>query len=84
MTDYISLVKQVAGAEEVWEERRFLIYRERRSLIVTIMDQGADATSLRYMVNVEGASDGDNTTSLGNPASNVEEALHNVHWWEFD
>jgi hypothetical protein len=84
MTDYISLVKQVANAEEVWEEHRFSIYRNRRALTLTILDQGAAETSQRYMVSVKGANQGDNTVSHGNPGATVEEALHNVHWWEFD
>lgn len=84
MNNYVSMVKQIAGAEEVWEERRFSTYRRGRALTVTIFDQGPDESSHRYMASVEGANDGDNTSSLGNAAGTVEDALHAVHWWEFD
>ncbi len=83
MTDYVSILKHVSGAEEVWEERRFSIYRNRRLLTVTISDQGPAAFSHRYMATVDGDQYAP-AQSTGNPAATVEEALDNVHWWEFD
>ncbi|POH66407.1 hypothetical protein C3B59_08255 [Cryobacterium zongtaii] len=84
MNDYVSILKQVAGADEVWEERRFSIYRGSRALTVTILDQGAAESSHRFMAIVEGANEGDNTRSAGNAAGTVDDALQAVHWWEFD
>lgn len=84
MNDILSHINQLPGVEEAWEERYFTVYRNRRALKITVSDQGPTAGSHRYMASAEGANDGDTTVSHGNPEGSVEEALSNIHWWEFD
>jgi hypothetical protein len=85
MTDYPALVKEAADAEEVWEERRFQVYRSGRApLIVTLSDQGPSSPNDRYMASAETDGEhGEKIISTGNAAPTVEVALSNVHWWEF-
>lgn len=83
MTDDVSsLIQRIADADEVWEERRFTIYRsgESRPLTLTLSDQGEYAGSLRYQVRVEGVGPSDSVRATGNPAGTVEDALFAVHW----
>jgi len=84
VADILSLIKQLPGVEEAWEERQFTVYRKGRALKVTVSDQGPAAGSHRYMASAEGANDDDTTVSHGNPEASIEGALDNVHWWEFD
>ncbi|VXB97810.1 conserved hypothetical protein [Curtobacterium sp. 8I-2] len=81
-TEVRSLIERIADADEVWEERRFTIYRngESRPLTLTISDQGEYAGSFRYSVLVEGVGPTDSVRATGNPAATVEDALHAVHW----
>lgn len=83
MTDNIrSLIEKAADADEIWEERRFTIYRngESRPLTLTLSDQGEYAGSHRYLVRVEGAAPGDTASATGNPQGTIEDALFAVHW----
>ncbi|MCJ1685345.1 hypothetical protein MT350_19485 [Rathayibacter sp. VKM Ac-2928] len=85
MDDAMEHVKRAAGADEVWEERRFQIYRGSRQITVTVSDQGPSVPpTLRYSARAEGTRPEDTTVSHGNPASTIEDALENVHWQEFD
>ena len=84
MDDILSLINQLPGVEEVWEERHFTVYRKGRALKIVVSDQGPAQGVQRYMASAVGANDGDTEVSHGNPAGSVEEALDNVHWWQFD
>ena len=86
MDDIAELVKAAAGAEEVWEERRFRVYRAGGSpLIVTLSDQGPGVNpSVRYAASAQEADSDGSTVKNGNPDSTIEGALSNVHWWSFD
>ncbi len=87
MDNYLSLVKKAANADEVWEERRFQVYRTGNSpLTVTVSDQGPDVPEhVRYIARAEsGDEHGGKRASTGNAAPTVEDALENVHWSELD
>lgn len=86
MDDITELVKVAAKAEEVWEERRFRVYRDGGpALVVTISDQGPGAKpSLRYSASAQVADSATPIVRSGNPDSTIEGALSNVHWWDFD
>lgn len=65
---------------EVWEVRRFHVYREPNELlIVEVSDQGAGAGPLRYSARAWPAEDS-SSYSQGNPAPSEEEAINAVHW----
>lgn len=85
MTDYRSLVQAAVNADEVWEEAgRFIVYRNRRQLLVSLFDQGSGGSAnVRFFVRAE-AVDNPAVNSHGNADGSVEGALSNVHWWEFD
>jgi hypothetical protein len=83
MTTVLSLVQEASEADEVWEERRVLIYRRDRSPLVTVADQGA-AGDFRFRVTVVGASQGHSGRAAGNPAATAEGALFAVNWGALD
>ncbi|ACZ22784.1 hypothetical protein Sked_28820 [Sanguibacter keddieii DSM 10542] len=84
MTNYIALVEQASGANEVWSEQKFLVYRGSLELAVTLMDRGPGEI-FRYMARAEVTPGrGVEIESTGNPASTPDEALENIHWNEFD
>ncbi|MBT1634612.1 hypothetical protein [Clavibacter michiganensis] len=86
MDNILALLNQIPGVEEVWEERHFTIYRNRRELTITVSDQGPAAGAQRYSATAETAGEGGGEPIVknGNSAATIDDALNNIDWWMFD
>lgn len=87
MTDYMKSIQGIHNVEEVWEEiARYLVYVESREVSLVVLDRGAEFSQTRYMAVAETTrvEDGVLIRTQSNAEPNVEEAIHGVHWQEFD
>lgn len=86
MSDHVlDQVMKAAGAEEGYEIRQFLVYRENGSALeVLVHDRGFDAPTGRYSVTLRWPDRGaDERSHSGNPGRTLDEALNNAHWNQF-
>lgn len=87
MTDYKKTIQSIHNVEEVWEEiARYLVYVESREVSLIVLDRGPEFPQTRYMALAETTrvEDGELIRTQSNSEPNVEEAIHGVHWQDFD
>lgn len=83
--EMLTQVLKLAHASEGSELRFFRVVRKNRELLVTVLDSGPSAGSVRFHVEVRDAEDPPATRyNLSNPGPTLEEALWGVHWNELD
>ena len=88
-TQIINILKNSGNMTEVAEIKWFKGYRMNKKdnneeITVKIFDMGSGSQS-RYSCIAESDQDKqDKKKSVGNPDPNLEGAIENIHWWDFD
>lgn len=90
MDEVLAAINGSGRLEDVSEIREFQGYRNGAAVTIRVFDRGAPDQH-RYHVEAFYSHLPESERSMarpgysfGNPGATIEEALDNVHWWEFD